>query len=401
MDFIKTLKKKTEAKIADIKSDFSNSSSLPKCKPDFDYKSLNISTDIGPQITEYFYDMDFDLRDYLKKYNLIYPCTESQSPSFVDLQFDSLNTMRKLLLDMPVVETVAEATKTKKSKLHSHQPVKEVTLDELYYCNDLVLFRFLRTFDYKPEKSLHAILKTLSWRRTRDPLRIKPEVVHPVLYKNLLYRRGYDYYASPILYFRPINETEASLELHVLGLYYVLERALQTCLVSQGNDKVYVIVDLKDWSLSRLPPMELVIETARALVDHYTETIDEIIFIDPPPLIDPVYQMVKCVIPASTTKKLLFKSRGPKLFDYLRSRIPLCFLEKSLGGECEPEMDFKDYWKVEEAEFTYFQRRMDDKHKNNILTPVQFPIYRTRLIKYYCGIQLLIRYVILFYLCIY
>ncbi|EAN31900.1 CRAL/TRIO domain protein [Theileria parva strain Muguga] len=365
MDFIKTLKKKTEAKIADIKSDFSNSSTLPKCKPNFDYKSLNISTDIGPHMTEYIYEMDFDLRDFLKKYNLIYPCTESQSNSFVDFQISSLTSMRKLLLDMPVVENVSEATKTKRSKLHSHQPVKELTLEELYYCNDLVLFRFLRTYDYKPEKSLNALLKTLAWRRTRDPMRLKPEVVHPVLYKNLLYRRGFDYYASPIIYFRPINETDATLELHVLGLYYVLERALQTCLISQGNDKVYVIVDLKDWSLSRLPPMELVIETARALVDHYTETIDEILFVDPPPLIDPVYQMVKCVIPASTTKKLVFKSRGPKLFEYLRSRIPPCFLEKSLGGSCEPEMDFQDYWKVEESQFELFQNKIDEWIREN------------------------------------
>ncbi|UVC54461.1 hypothetical protein MACJ_004008 [Theileria orientalis] len=368
MDFIKTLKKKTEAKISDIKSEFKDSSSIPRLKPNFDYEALQIAIDCGPYMYEYYYEMDFDLTHFLKRYNFLYPTANIDESKLLATQLETIAKMREQLLAMPIVEHVSQATQTKRSKLHSQQPVKEITLEEIYYCNDLILFRFLRSYDYKVEKSLNLLLKTLSWRRTRDPLRLPPERVEQSVCKNMLYRRGFDYFACPLIYFRPVNETPISFEIHVLALYYTLERALQTCILTQGNDKVYVIVDLKDWSLTRLPPMDLVLETARAIVEHYTETVDEILFVDPPPMTDAVFQMVKCVIPTSTAKKLSFKSRGPKLFQYLKDRIPPCFLEKSLGGDCDPDPDHKVYWKIEESQYKYFQDKVDqwiaeNKHK--------------------------------------
>ncbi|AFZ81356.1 hypothetical protein BEWA_007650 [Theileria equi strain WA] len=357
MDFFKSFKTKRDSNADNYKRGTVDTDKSSATNIEFNYESICPYVDHGPFLTDGFHESTFELKDFLKKWNKHYSKGLKDDEELIISQISGINGMKKLLSSLPHITDAAVPKKSKWSKLSNVEPAKDITINELYWCTDIVLFRYLRSYDYKVESAFKMLLKTLTWRRMRTPSDITPDTVKPSLVNGMLYRKGYDFRGSPLIYFRPYNETPVDPEIHILGIYYTIERATQTIRLSEGNDKVYAIIDLKDWSLSRIPSMELLIETVRALSDHYSDVLDEVIIVDSPMFINTVLQMVKCVLHQSTSNKILLKQRGDSLNQYLRQRIPLPFLEETLGGNCHLRFNADIYWDVEQSQFKEYQDR--------------------------------------------
>lgn len=370
MDFFKSFKIKRDFNTGGHRRGSIDTDDQPSNVSKVDYEFICPYVNHGPLLTDDFYEAAFELSDFLKKWNSHYSRGLQNNEAFLISQINGINGMKKLLNSLPRVADAAVPQKSQWYKLSNIEPAKDITIKEWHWCTDVVLFRYLRSYDYKVDVAFKMLLKTLAWRRMRNPSGITPDQVKPSLVNGMLYRRGYDFKGSPLIYFRPYNETPVDPEIHVLGIYYTIERATQTVLLSEGNDKVYAIIDLKDWSLSRIPSMELLIETVRALSEHFSDVLDEIIVVDSPMFINTVLQMVKCVLHPSTSNKISLKQRGESLNRYLKSRIPSSFLEITLGGSCDPSFNSDLYWDVEKSQFEEYQNkrtRWTDSNKDHFL----------------------------------
>nr|BAN65799.1 conserved hypothetical protein [Babesia bovis] len=209
------------------------------------------------------------------------------------------------------------------------------------------------------------IKKTLPWRRYKKVETADPDLIGRSNTNGMVYRKGYDKVGRPFVYFRPKDESDHNRDNQVMLIFLGLELSTQTALWSQGNDKVIIIIDLNDWSLSYMPTIELIIDTVRALSEHYTDVMHEIIIIDAPLLMDPLMQMIKAVLDTSTAKKINMKHRGSQFEAMMKERMDPSQLEVSMGGENNTLYDHKLYWKHESEQARIYRERIEEWVKLN------------------------------------
>ena len=81
--------------------------------------------------------------------------------------------------------------------------VTALTWDEvLWLANDMVLFRYLRSYSWDEVQAQKQLLQTVWWRRHRRPQHVRPEAVMSTAARGSVYRRGFDVYGHPIVYFK-------------------------------------------------------------------------------------------------------------------------------------------------------------------------------------------------------
>lgn len=328
-----------------------------------DFDTLELVEGLGPALSLEYQSNEIDLYDFLLKWDGHYTLENEN----VDAVMDKVKELKELVWSMPMFKggSAKSDVSRKWYKLWNVDPVTDIAISEIYWCTDIVLFRYLRSYKYDVKVAFHMLKKTLAWRRFRNVDSISPDVVGPANAGGMLYRKGYDNSARPIVYFRPQQEVDTDRDSQQLLLYFTLERATQTVLLDHGNDKVFVILDLNGWSLGKIPTLEIVIDTVRALSEHYTDVLHEVLIVDPPMLMDPVLQMIKAVLDSSTAKKIVVKPRGPKLEAYLKGRININYLEESMGGNNKTDYDHSAYWENEKREFLrYHQRKAEWIGKN-------------------------------------
>ncbi|GBE61485.1 CRAL TRIO domain-containing protein, putative [Babesia ovata] len=332
MDFMKMFKKG---------SDPAGDGLLEECVNPINLESLGLVEGIGPALTPDFDDVGLSMREYIEKWKTLYPLTES-----VDSVLEKLKELKKLVWSLPVCVgdggDIAQGRKW--YKLWNVDPVNDVKISELYWCNDINLFRYLRSFKFKVQQAFTMLRRTLAWRRFKKIDDINTDNVAISNTGGMVYRKGYDKSGKPVVYYRPSNEVDFDRERQVLLLFFMLELAMFTCLFAEGNDKVVLIVDLAKWSISKMPSLELVIDTVRASSDHYPGVVHDIIIIDPPMLMDPLMQMIKAVVDQQTAKKIVMKHRGSKLEAFLKNKIDVSQVEESMGGANKTHYDHDLYW---------------------------------------------------------
>ncbi|KAK1442839.1 cral-trio lipid binding domain containing protein [Babesia gibsoni] len=359
MDLMKIFKTRSESiqsEASVISAAAATVANATDANPPFNLDSLNLVEGEGPSLSLEYQSEQIDLMTFLSKWKDHYSLDEEPLESVVG----KISELKEHIWNMPMYD---ESSKDKSYnrkwyKLWDVSPVKDIMISEIYWCTDIVLFRYLRSYKYDVKTSFNMLKKTLAWRRFRNIDGISPDVVGPCNVAGMLYRKGYDNSGRPVVYFRPHNEVNVDRETQVLLLYFTLERATQTVLLEHGNDKVMVILDLKNWSLSKLPSMETVIDTVRALSEHFTDVLHDVVLVDPPMLIDPLLQMIKAVLDSSTSKKIVIKRRGNLLENFLKNRIDAMYVEESMGGENTTQYDHSVYWEKETAESRRYQKRM-------------------------------------------
>ncbi|GIX64315.1 CRAL/TRIO domain-containing protein [Babesia caballi] len=334
MDFMKLFRRK---------SDSEELSSFEIVDP-VDLSPLKLVDGMGPPPTPSYQENCISLRDFLAKWKKWYPLELD-----VDSVITKVHELKELLWSMPMLttENPDDDHGRKWYKLWNVDPVEQVKLSELYWCTDIVLFRYLRSYKFKVQQAFHMIRKTLAWRRFKKLDSLDPDFLGSSNAGGMVYRKGYDKSGRPLLYYRPRDEVDYDREKQVCLIFFGIERALESQLLMHGNDKVVVFVDLVGWSLSKMPTVELVIDTIRALAEHYTDVVNEVVIVDAPLLFDPLMQMIKAVIDSSTAKKVIIKSRGPKLEKHLFRFADPDQIEVSMGGDNRVEYDHDTYWPYE------------------------------------------------------
>ncbi|ORM40665.1 Phosphatidylinositol transfer protein PDR16 [Babesia sp. Xinjiang] len=348
MDFIKLFKRKPD-------------SSEEQCAVDsvdpIDIGSLGLVEGIGPPLKPDYRSLKISLPEFLSKWKTFYPLEEN-----VDSVIKKVEELKHLLWSMPMYKSEnSDASQGRKwYKLWNVDPVEDIKITELEWCTDLLLFRYLRSYRYKVAQAFVMLRKTLAWRRFKklDSINLKNVGVSNA--NGMVYRKGYDKSGRPILYYRPRDEVDFDRDNQALLIFFTLEQATQTLLLSRGNDKIVVIVDLIGWSMSKIPTLELVIDTVRACSEHYTDLMHEVIILDPPMLMDPLMQMIKAVLDSSTAKKIVMKQRGPKLVEYLKNKIDNSQIEESMGGANKSRYNHEVYWTNESKEALQCQQRAEN-----------------------------------------
>ncbi|CDR95310.1 hypothetical protein, conserved [Babesia bigemina] len=353
MDFMKMFKKS---------SDTSADASFEEYANPIDLQSLGLVEGLGPSLTPDFDRVGLTMRQFVEKWKTLYPLTES-----VDSVLEKLAELKQLVWSLP--ECIGDggdiAQGRKWYKLWNVDPVNDVKISELYWCNDILLFRYLRSFKFKVQQAFTMLRKTLAWRRFKKIDYINTDDVALSNTGGMVYRKGYDKSGKPVVYYRPCNEVDFDRERQVLLLFFMLELAMYSCLLAEGNDKVVLIVDLAKWSISKMPSLELVIDTVRASSDHYPGVVHDIIIIDPPMLMDPLMQMIKAVVDQQTAKKIVMKHRGAKLEAYLKNKIDVSQVEESMGGANRTHYDHDLYWPGETKAAIEIHERRNEWIKAN------------------------------------
>lgn len=234
--------------------------------------------------------------------------------------------------------------------------VTSLSLEEVVWCNELVVVRYLRSYQWNEELALSNIKKTLWWRRMRRPEDISPKDVSEQFERGKIYRKGFDWFGNPVVYFRLKNETTTDPREMVSCMIYTLERAMQSIPLTVGAERVTFVLDFDGWSPSQVPPMEVSSEVIHIMTDHYTSVLEAAFIVDAPSFFEPLWKVAKMIVHPETAAKVFFvSSSSPDDLAMIKEHIPVASLEKWVGGEDCHEYDHKTYWQQEEIQYIEFK----------------------------------------------
>ncbi|PFH34548.1 CRAL/TRIO domain-containing protein [Besnoitia besnoiti] len=231
--------------------------------------------------------------------------------------------------------------------------ITSLTWDELVWLDDdLLLSRYLRSYNWDQAEAQKQLLKTLSWRRVRKPHCIPPEEVVGTAQKGSIYRKGFDSRGRAIIYFKPGRDSGTSSNSSQQYILYTVERAMQSLDRLSGRDQLVFLLDFNGWGLSQLPKTEVSREIVSILNDHYTDVLAEAYIVNAPSYFDAIWRLVSLMVHPDTAKKVQFlHTSNAKDLARLREAIPPVYLETCVGGDCAFDYDHVAYWEEERRQF--------------------------------------------------
>lgn len=130
-------------------------------------------------------------------------------------QVAKLQSLRAAVDALPIVEEVTDKPPAGKERgwlagLFSRSSsnvtkgaVTSLTWEEvMWLANDMVLWRYLRSYSWDQDQALQQLMQTVWWRRNRKPHRVRPEEVMATAARGSVYRKGFDVHGHPIVYFK-------------------------------------------------------------------------------------------------------------------------------------------------------------------------------------------------------
>ncbi|KAL8451718.1 hypothetical protein Emed_001880 [Eimeria media] len=276
-------------------------------------------------------------------------------------QLARIKSLRIAVDALPVVEEVVEKAPVEKERgwlsglfNRSSSTVTKGVVDSLtweevvWLANDLVLYRYLRSYSWDQQQALQQLLQTVWWRRSRKPHCVLPQDVMQTAARGSVYRKGFDVHGHPIVYFKPGREPAQSTKAAQEYTLYTMEKAIQSIDRSKGKDQLVFLVDFTGFSITQVPSMDLSKEVVGILNDHYTDILAKAYMLDAPSYFDAVWKFVKVMLHPLTASKVEFiNTNNKKQLAKLLEHIPSEFLENSLGGDCSVAYDHKRYWEAE------------------------------------------------------
>lgn len=290
------------------------------------------------------------------------PIESLQCLNLSDEQLAKVKALRSVVDAFPIVEEIVEKPRAEKehgwftglfSRSSSNVTKGEVTSltwDEvLWLMNDMVLYRYLRSYSWDQKQAQQQLMQTVWWRRNRKPHCIRPAEVMATAARGSVYRKGFDVHGHPIVYFKPGREPAQSTKAAQEYTLYTMEKAVLSIDKSKGKDQLVFLVDFTGFSITQVPSMDLSKEVVGILNDHYTDILAKAYMLDAPSYFDTVWKFVKVMLHPLTASKVEFiQTSNKKELAKLMERIPAEFLEESLGGACVLTYDHEKYWEAEE-----------------------------------------------------
>lgn len=276
-------------------------------------------------------------------------------------QIAKIRSLRAAVDGLPIVEEIVEKAPVEKERgwftgLFNRSSsnvtkgvVNSLTWEEvMWLANDMVLFRYLRSYSWDQEQALNQLMQTVWWRRNRKPHYVRPEDVMTTAARGSVYRKGFDVHGHPIVYFKPGREPAQSTKAAQEYTLYTMEKAMLSIDKSRGKDQLVFLVDFSGFSITQVPSMDLSKEVVGILNDHYTDILAKAYMLDAPSYFDAVWKFVKVMLHPLTASKVEFiNTSNKKQLAKLLEHIPAECLEESLGGSCTVSYDHNKYWEAE------------------------------------------------------
>lgn len=159
------------------------------------------------------------------------------------------------------------------------------------------------------------------------------------------YARGFDKEGHVLVYMRPARENTRDHANNMKHLVYQMERAI-ACMEADGRqEKLCLVIDYQNYSLSDAPPMKTSKETLTILQDHYPERLHRAYCLYPPFVFWAFFKMVSPFIDPVTKAKIVMIKAGEmaKPDNQLFREVDGSILERSLGGGDERPFDSSVY----------------------------------------------------------
>lgn len=305
-------------------------------------------------------------------------------------QVAKLQALREAVDALPIVEEVMGKPPAEKergwftglfSKSSSNVmkgAVRSLTWEEvMWLANDMVLWRYLRSYSWDQDQAQQQLMQTVWWRRNRRPHHVRPEEVMATAARGSVYRKGFDVHGHPIVYFKPGREPAQSAKAAQEYTLYTMEKAIHSADKSRGKDQLVFLVDFTGFSITQVPSMDLSKEVVGILNDHYTDILAKAYMVDAPSYFDAVWKFVKMMLHPLTASKVEFiQTSNKKELARLMERIPAEFLEENLGGACTVTYDHEKYWEAEARyhedisrhnEKEIIRMKSDNKHRARVI----------------------------------
>jgi len=217
------------------------------------------------------------------------------------------------------------------------------------WVTESTLCRYLRARDWDHDKSFAMITKSLEWRASYQPHKIKAEdVVIELNNQGKMYRNGYDRYGRPVIYMKPgLDNTGGNeREVKVKYLCYLLEKC---SLAAKTNDKekLCLIIDYKGNQMTSLAQLKVSMDVLSILQDHYPESLGVALMLNAAWTFSMFWNVISPFLHPITKEKI----RMVKQFNILLEWIDEENLEVNYGGTNDFKYNYDQHWNKEDIEF--------------------------------------------------
>ncbi len=247
--------------------------------------------------------------------------------------------------------------------------------DELQFCNDRCLTRYLTATHWDIHSATTRLLDTLKWRREFRPDQMDDLNLKEQLQSGKVYLNGFDKFGHPIVHMVLSRKGNSNHEQGLRYSIYLIEQAFK--IAPKGIDKVCLIIDFRDM-VSQVP-MHITKKWISILSTHYPERLAHAFMVNPAWYVWMCFKIVGYLIDPATKTKIHFadtnkmrqsgfsnsdetlstelipndpsmeKGNRPEGFGSwidLRHYIPSHMLESRLEGSFQFDFDKDVYWSV-------------------------------------------------------
>jgi len=209
--------------------------------------------------------------------------------------------------------------------------------------------RYLRARDWDHDKSFVMMSKSLEWRASYLPHKIKADDVMIEL-KNTgkMYRNGFDRWRRPVMYMKPGKDNTGpnEREVKVKYLVYLLEKCIQAA-KTNDKEKICLILDYKGTSqMSGIANYKVNLEVLNVLQDHYPETLGVCLILNASWSFSTFWSMISPFIHPITKEKVHFLKDFTAITEYVEEDN----LELEYGGTNDFQYNFDQHWNKEELD---------------------------------------------------
>jgi len=201
--------------------------------------------------------------------------------------------------------------------------------------DDATFLRYLRARQYDATKAAAMLRDTLKWRaefgvRAMESWR---DVIRAENASGKLYVRGFDREGGACLYMKPQYENTKDHDGNLKHLVYNMERCVAVMAAQgAGKEKISLLIDYENYSLSNAPPMKTAMETLSILQNHYPERLRCAYCIRPPTVFTFFWSAISPFIDPVTKAKIAMV-KNDSLRATLAERVDPAILEACCGGD--------------------------------------------------------------------
>eukprot|EP01098_Paradermamoeba_levis_P007989 TRINITY_DN3328_c0_g1_i2.p1 TRINITY_DN3328_c0_g1~~TRINITY_DN3328_c0_g1_i2.p1 ORF type:complete len:312 (-),score=93.70 TRINITY_DN3328_c0_g1_i2:262-1104(-) len=276
-----------------------------------------------------------DLKDATKEEEAKFDPLSNLSPDQLTIFQEFRERLRKQFEQDQQTKSPQTPTKEEKKKSSSSPKLLPLTKEDLEWCDNACLCRYLRARDFNLDLSFNMLLETINWRKEAKPHLITYEDVKEQALARSNYLSGKDRYGHPTIVMKVSHDPPGTPEEKLRLIIYNIEEATRQMNKSKGVEKWNYVIHLGGFSLfkTRADP-KMAMKWLTILQNHYPERLSSIFLVDSPSVFLTFYKLLTPLMNDVTKQKVHFFSGS---FEEKRALFSTFFdpanLEESFGGD--------------------------------------------------------------------